>query len=690
MRIVSPALLKAIGVTAVLLTLLADSKELSAATDSSPRTSAWQPADCATFQLKTETRPVECGYVTVPRRHADPSGPAIRLATVIIKSEVADRRPDPLFIAQGGPGGSSIDTFAQLLISSPDYRPATNRDLIVWDQRGTFYSQPALLCPEVTKATLEAAQQGKPESTEDIDPKALAAYRACGERLTREAGDLSAFNSVENANDVEALRVALGYDTINFYGVSYGTELGQYFMRQHPAHLRSVVLDAVVPMQFNLVTDVALVQQRIAEKYFQGCAQEARCNAAFPDLANRFLALLDRLDKEPVTLTVTNPKNPSERLSLKLSGEDLADALYQALYIRQAAPLIPYIIDRADKGDFSFVRGFLLPLQLFEDKSADGMYMSVVCAGRGDSDPGAVARPDLNPRLVKSGRQSAKAIVEVCREWKIDLLPRDVLQPVKSEIPTLLLSGEFDPITPPMFAIRVGENLDHDQSVAFPSGAHGQAFEGACANQVIQRFLDNPGTPIEASCAAAPASRFLTPRDLIVISPLREAAAMGTQAGLITYAKRFTLIALGIAILLTAIPIYAVGEVIAILRGRRDVIGPPDWKTRFTAAAPWLPLFTLVMFGVALGAIVAMFGTTVTQNILLTFLGAVPSSMRWVFTLPLLGILAVLLMSVAAVVMWTGRRRTVLGRLYYLILLMAALCVVVGFWRLGFVTALFG
>src|SRR5262249_56821883 len=111
------------------------------------------------------------------------------------------------------------------------------------------------------------------------------------------------------------------------------------------------------------------------------------------------------------------------------------------------------------------------------------------------------------------------------------LLSRDVLQPVKSEIPTLLLSGEFDPITPPVFATRVGENLDHDQSVAFPSGTHGQAFEGACANQIIQRFLDNPGTPVEVSCAAVPASHFLTPGDLIVIPPLREAAAMGAQAG---------------------------------------------------------------------------------------------------------------------------------------------------------------
>src|SRR5262245_46177589 len=102
-----PALRTIIGAFIVFLTLLVSGKELPAAGTPSLRTNAWQPIDCTTFQLKTEAHPVECGYVTVPRRHADPSGPAIRLAAVIIKSEAANFQPDPLFIAQGGSGGSS-------------------------------------------------------------------------------------------------------------------------------------------------------------------------------------------------------------------------------------------------------------------------------------------------------------------------------------------------------------------------------------------------------------------------------------------------------------------------------------------------------------------------------------------------------------------------------------------------------
>ena len=102
------------------------------------RSNAWQQTDCNVFQIKTEGRDVECGFVTVPRRHAEPTGPAIRLATVIIKSDAEKRAPEPLFVAQGGPGGSSIKSFAQPFVSFPELRPAKNRDLVVWDQRGTF------------------------------------------------------------------------------------------------------------------------------------------------------------------------------------------------------------------------------------------------------------------------------------------------------------------------------------------------------------------------------------------------------------------------------------------------------------------------------------------------------------------------------------------------------------------------
>jgi pimeloyl-ACP methyl ester carboxylesterase len=652
------------------------------------RRSAWQQSECSVFQIKTEGRDVECGFVTVPRRHADPSGPAIRLATVIIKSDAEKRSPEPLFIAQGGPGGSSIKSFAQLLISSPELRPAKNRDLVLWDQRGTFFSRPALLCPEVSKAQLEAMADTKNRTETEKDELQREAYRACGERLAREAGDLSAFNTLENANDVDAIRQALGYGRIAFYGVSYGTELGQYLMRQHPAILHAVVLDAVVPTQFNLVTQVGSVKQRIAQKYFQGCEREATCREAYPDLAKRLLTLLDRLDREPAKLAIRDPKNPGKTLTVKLTGEILADALYQALYIRDVRPLIPYIIDRADHGDFTFISGLLLPLQLDNDDHAIGMYTAVVCTERGDSDPSVIRASGFNPRLVRTELKGAQEMVGVCKDWKVELLPREVLEPVKSDVPTLLLSGDFDPITPPNFAKQIAPGLSRAQLVTFPRGAHGQAFDSPCANSIIESFLNNPTAPVNSSCAVTALSNFVVPSDLIVLPQLRAAIGEGTQKGLMSYAFRFIMIAASLAVLLTAIPVYAVVEVIACLRGRRALTAA-TFGARLSAAAPWLPVLALLLFAGFLVVFATQLFATLDENKFLAFVGTVPSSLRWVFAIAWLGVLVVVLMGAAALVLWTQRQRTFVGRLYYSLLLVAGVVAVVGLWQAGLLGALF-
>src|SRR5262249_47529998 len=186
--------------------------------------------------------------------------------------------------------------------------------------------------PELSKQALESAQRH--ESDTESDVASMAAFQACGARLQAEAGDLSPFNSAENADDVEDVRQALGYDNINFYGVSYGTELGQFVMRQHPDHLRSVVLDAVVPLTYSLFTEPAFAKQRIAEKYFNACAVDAGCNTAFPNLGQRYLALIDRLNKQPVVVSVS-PQTldvVTTTYQVSLTGDLLEGALYISLY----------------------------------------------------------------------------------------------------------------------------------------------------------------------------------------------------------------------------------------------------------------------------------------------------------------------------------------------------------------------
>ena len=629
------------------------------------KSSAWSAVDCTTFDISPSADSgIGCGYVTVPRRHAQPAGPTIQLATIVLPAVATPRLPDPLFMAQGGPGGSTIEAYAAQLADGEN-RPTNNRDIVLWDQRGTLYSKPALFCPEVSQQETDAARS----SNSDSDADSNAAYRACGQRLVKEAGDLSAFNSAENAEDVEALRVALGYDTINFYGVSYGTELGQFLLRRHPDHLRSVILDAVVPLGYNLFTEPAFVQQRIGEKYLLGCAAEPTCNAAFPNLAQRYLALIDRLNTTPVTVQVTAPDESGTRYPVELTGDLLEDTLYSALYMK-LHDLVPLVIDRADRGDFTFVSTYLLPLSMSDSTIATGMHFSVICADGGDTVLEGVTFPGVLPRIVKRTLDEATSELEVCRDWKIELLPRETLEPVTSDVPTLLLSGDFDPITPPHYAAMLLPHLRQATHVVFPLGAHGQVAVSACGNAISRAFLDNPGAAPESSCAKVAVPAFATDRDVVFMRAARNVMAVQGLSGL-SFLVAFAIPAVVCAgLLLTAVPVYPIG---ALVRRRSPADASSGLSRVISKSAPWLAVVTAVaLVSFLIGSWLAL-GSTMRTNENLLMMAALPARWGWLFLLPpVLAVLAVLML-MSAGVLWWSRERSLSGRVNFTVLTLAAI-----------------
>ncbi len=632
------------------------------------------PPTAARFNLTPpEEGGVDCGYVTVPLRHAAPDGAQIQLATVILAAQGPEKRADPFFMAQGGPGGSTIDTYAEYLLSLPESRPVLNRDIVLWDQRGTLYSKPALMCPEVASADVAAALEGT-----DNDSTDLAAYRTCGERLQAAVGDLSAFNSAENADDVEALRVAMGYDSINFYGVSYGTELGQFLMRRHPEHLRSAVLDAVVPLSYNLFTEPAFAMQRIGEKYLDGCAAEPRCAAAFPNLRQRYLALVDRLNARPATVRVTPIGGSTAPRQVKLTGTRLRDALYESLY-SDVYRLVPLIVDRADRGDYTYVSTLLLPLQLFDTTMAVGMNQTVSCADRGDTDLRKVSYQGILPRLAKESLKDARMGLEICRTWKIGLLPRAALKPLKSDIPTLLLSGDFDPITPPAYAASLIPALSRAHHVVFPTGSHGQAVTNECSNAIIQRFLDDPTAPPDTSCVAEVVGGFVTEEDVITVPALRSVLAAHGVEGLAKFALSWVPGLIGVLLLLTAVVVYPVGGLVRLLRKRRT------YDSALARTAPWLAVASaLVLAAFFVGAAIAI-GATIVANENLLAMGAISARWRWLFVLPTVGAVLVSLMLLVAAQLWRRRQRSQAGRLYFTLLAVGGAIAIVNLLALGVV-----
>jgi len=554
---------------------------------------------------------------------------------------------------------------------------------VLWDQRGTRYSQPRLNCQELRQPAYQAGPEAGPGEAFALQQ---AAWWACGQRLRREAGDLSDFNTLENAHDVDRLRRALGYETINFYGVSYGTELGQMLMRTHGDIVRSAVLDGVMTPDFSLLTDVAGVKQRIADEYFQACDEAPSCHAAYPDLAQRFLAMLDRLDRQPIELPgVGVDTRGGSGVPLRLTGTMLADLLYRAVYLHDVAPLMPYALTRLEAGDTAFARSLLHLLDTSRDNQADGLYVTVVCASHAEGAvPEAADVPGVHPRVLAPELATARLMLQVCSDWGIRPLPLALRQPVDADVPALLLSGRFDPVTPPGMAERVASHLTRAQSVVFPGGAHGQAFVSPCANGLIRQFLEAPGDRVDDRCARDEQRRFLLPRDLVHLPGLADIVAGGGMRAQLVFASPYIGLLLAGLVLFSAVPVYAVVEVLRTLTGRHH---PPantgPGASRLLAAAPWLPVLAALLLAAFVATFAAFAGIGLARNRWALLLGTVPGGVRWALLPALAFALAIVGAAVSAVLMWRHRDRTLAGRLYYAVLVVAGVLAVVAVARTG-------
>ena len=308
--------------------------------------------------------------------------------------------------------------------------------------------------------------------------------------MVKEGVNLSAFDSIENARDVESLRQALGYEKINLYGVSYGTLLALHVMREFPEGLRSVIIDSVVPPETNFMIEASTSNNRALEAVFSGCASELACNKAYPNLRQVFYDTVERLNANKVNVQLTDFKNGKDYTAL-IDGNAFLSAVVQMLYMTDLIPLIPRVIYQARSGDFAFLNR-ILSLVVFDRTMSIGMYYSVTCSENSDFNSQEVKYSDLPKPLAESEKDNVEQFIETCSFWKVDPLEASVGQPVKSDVPTLVLTGSFDPITPPAYAKQAASTLSSSHLFEFPVGGHGELTSGECQDQIVLQFLDNP------------------------------------------------------------------------------------------------------------------------------------------------------------------------------------------------------
>lgn len=602
----------------------------------------------------------KCGYVTVPEQHREPDGPTIRLAVAILPSTAETPAPDPLFMAQGGPGGSSLELFPLFMLNSPI---RDERDIVIFDQRGTLYSKPNLLCPELDKLTKDTLEQDL--SKEESEKLSLEAYQACGDRLTGEGVNLAAYNSLENAADVNAVRAALGYEQINFYGVSYGTLLGLHTMRDFPEILRSVVLDAVVPAQGSFLNQTARSANRAFKEVVQLCADDAECNAAYPDLENVIYEVMDTLNEKPVTIPITDPETGQTYQTL-VNGDLFVNTLFLALYDPSQLPIFPTIVYNTRAGDYDLLSR-LLPLLIFQPTISVGMYQTVVCAEETNFDPAKMPVEGVRPELATLMRDSNKSLFQVCDLWQVPKLGPQANEPVVSDVPTLLLSGRFDPITPTAFAEEAAKTLSQSYTYTFPNTSHGAFLFNACANGITQQFLNNPTTAPNDSCIAFEPTTFDIPTPEKVIMTPAPAHVLDLLNG-----KNWgglTVLLLSLTVLLSVVVIWPLAYFIRKMRGRLPTNQPP-------VAFSWSALGLVVLMGsLSLLFLIGLAGLLFSSD-LSTLLVGIPRAGAPLFVVPPLLLLLAAAIAVVVLVLWVRGYWSVWRRIYYTLLMATALGVV--------------
>jgi pimeloyl-ACP methyl ester carboxylesterase len=455
------------------------------------------PSDCP-FDMPSGEN-LRCGYVSVPETRGGNDGRLVHLAVVVIPSRSSSPLPDPVVYLSGGPGDTAVGDLASWL----NYPLRDRRDIILFDQRGTGFSQPHLGCPEMN------------EVDDDADEDAMFdAARACRNRLARSGINLAAYNSAASAADLHAVRQALGYVEWNLIGVSYGTRLALTAMRDYPQGIRSVVLDSVYPPNANAYSEQPLHIANAIEGMLAGCAAQAACNRAYPDLRDKFYELLEYLEESPVEFDD----------DWVLDAQALLDDLTQALYDSGAILFMPYALDEAYYENYDPLIELLSEEEFdddfvddedwyFEDDAEDlfdseGAYYSVECYESvyfGDLDDAWELVADFPAVLAEILYWDLEGLYQICDIWDLPAPDARESEAVRSDIPTLLLAGEYDPVTPPAWAHLAARTLSRSYVFVAPAAGHALIDLNDCTMQMIIDFINNPQRSPDGSCLTRPA-----------------------------------------------------------------------------------------------------------------------------------------------------------------------------------------
>ena len=478
-------------------------------------------------EIDYEPGDVECGLLQVPENREKPGSRMIELMFVKLNArwgrvedfeenrneevlEFAEglpdgRREDPIIYLSGGPGAPAhyyVNRFKDHTIL--DYR-----DMYILEQRGIHNS--AEVCPKFQSRKPETADVHTWEESLDVGNRQRA---DCAVNATARGVDLSAYNTRENARDVRALRRALGFDDWNVWGISYGSVLGQAYIKEDPEGIRAVALDAIMPLDIQADSEAWRVIKwfvRDLEKLQEICQRQEACAKAYPDMRGRLEAATQSIIDNPITVEVKDTELfPSGKVTV---FQDLAPILpFNLLYEQSQYPALPGLIyawaDALERRDEALFKTLVNAIGGDDSGGvSDGMYMAIVCNDGHQHAQSAAFLRDLEEYPVFGqiigNPESLARDTALCVQAGIPLRPASDYTAVETDIPTLLIEGDMDPITPPPNAKSILPGFSNGTYVEFPYAGHGPSRSEQCAGHMLNRWYDDPTAEPDFSCPSS-------------------------------------------------------------------------------------------------------------------------------------------------------------------------------------------
>lgn len=462
-----------------------------------------EPCSIGRTDIGVATARAYCTAFPVPEDRRRPDGRTIRLKVAIVPAEAAESARDLVVFLDGGPGGAATADYAAIAGGLAPLR--TRRALLLVDQRGTGGSNPLDCAPQPDAAPASATQGSAPKAPAAEESAALARLRACLAQLAPRAAP-QFYTTGDAVADLEDLRHALGGPQFDLVGVSYGTRVAQQYAKAHADAVRALVLDSAVPNDLALGGEHARNLEDALQALFSRCRAEADCADRYGDPYRTLRELQARLRARPVALQLRDPYTfrPREQ---HVTDDSLAQLVRIYAYNPHTAALLPYLLHEAAGGDYAPLMG---QSQLAVDEVAGslngGMALSVICTEDADR-----LRPNPADEDTVLGNSLPRWLLAACAIWPRGARAPDFAEPVRGEVPVLVLAGERDPVTPVRYGRQIVRSLPRARLLQLAGQGHGVLTVG-CVPHLVSEFIRTlDALKLDARCldALGPAPPFL-------------------------------------------------------------------------------------------------------------------------------------------------------------------------------------